>query len=1436
MPNAIRQFCPTYMHRNVDYRQPYTQDSSLAGHAAPTAMLPLAYESSMYISSSPAQPQHPRHADSVTPAGVQPMTLPVVPLANQPVDKQQAQLIRELARLNAQTGDLLLEQPSLESLYQQQLAALFPDLHGTIDPNQIFYSRYREDEQGQKHLLSSEPLAALLNRLRLPDADDYLAQAPGAFYREGRTLEPDKRLSTAHPPQALARVLERACTTELRAFWRYRENGQPDIEHRLIAVRRQVLAHQLALHSLDGALSPAGRTLADTVLKYPDAATRERVVPADGRCGVYRLTLDEGSQFAGALILSATPETPPVGSVVLYTPGEGFEEYENLNRLNAAVAARLRKRDPAGKLLADSLPTKARAELGESPMMAAAPSRIDTDVIASSVRSLRTWQHHNVREALRGDTLPVAEALDLVADLAPQLDVCRALAARNLRLVQAREADWLSAAEPSDQALYRQRLQAMVDSSETLLPLLEKIPTLISFAESEVGQALKKLKPEYADVDVAPYKSLVKLRVTSSLPVTVTGYRDEHFDTVYISEDPDIDIPQFLHTRQLTKGTWSTQSVVDLRTLGSYARRNIEPLSIHALHRTITASADIIDTSGHSQGRLDDAALRTLAQEADIGKKYAEHLRSAFSQDGEGREFSTAWQRANAAKMHKDALESRLNPAIEELFTFKTPGSGFDWIQTITHYPDSVTRPKVGTFDIEAHLLVMGSGLEGGRGGQVINGVLVIARKGTKADGVCVLYTPDAPDNAPFRELPLGLVQLDTLKSKPEWRAYFTRRMATSDTQELERIFTDMRGVHRYTLTLISSDLQAYLYSAQLGFQLAHADYRSKSNADISRESAVNAFMFGAEVVDALADLLPAKKALAFLSRGVAKGSRRAQQLGRGLPALVKKVDGDRKIGFDMAKPSIRPLEPVWVDVTAYRLPKHIDPLFDVEAFAETNHYTLSRSLGAPSFIDGRNHQFIAIAQTGGRYYLYSSYVEKGARYVKHPTASKPDFMVVPGDAKSWKPRFDRTTRGGGQVLGALRTLSVEQQVDEDLITALHVYLSDEQIRRYGEEVKKTLPFAQKQQLLAHARQRMGPHVDEATFRGMVARQEGLRRHPPGPLRDVLLTLKADVDVHLHLHNTTLSMGLSPTEKDSILVKIKRMIGKDNYLLKSIQKSIRITDPDTNAHFVGYTITQKQFKSLEAFEKKYEISSFYQESLNAFLDEKGRRHIVNKIASDNNITQEEALERLLSDNSVNETFRTFCAVRFREKLKQLGVESYSDDFKKSGIPYIAISHIRRTGSPPSVKTVDSLTVAEFEKNIPHFSTPLELTSPQVKTKKIEKPSSAPDSPAPAQPLVALEAAPNIVRIDELAAAQIPLLPDNAKTKLEEIIQDIEAGRVSRKKIGNFTYVDLPQLDPGSGRGRWRAAFEKTGKADEKDIFILRGIIDYHASKLKAWGL
>lgn len=1388
---------------------------------------------------SPQTPQHddpgPLQSQQVTHSPSQPVTLPVEPPATLSPDKQQEHLVRELSSLNAQTDHLLQQQPSLETVYQMQLAAIFPELTRPINPNRIFYTRHRQTEQGQTRLLSSEPLGSLLERLRRVDADTYLSEESGTFYREAQTLEAHKRLSATTPTATLASVLEIAITVKLNEFWRGKKEAQPNTEERLIAVRRQVLAHQLALRTVDGTLSIAARTLADAVLKYPSAGAREMAFLPQQRPAVYRLTLADGSEFASAFIMSTTAVTPPTGSVLLYTPGEGFEEYESLERLNESVETRLRENESAGKLLAASLPAAARETLSAAPVLASNPPMIKADVIADSVRSLRVRQYFNTRVLLRKPTLPLTGELDRAAHLAPQLDASTALAARNLRLVKPHQPAWLKAASPQDQALYGQYEAAMIASHDSLIPLLEQVLSLTSFSEEEVSRVLKRQKPEYAKIDLSPYESLVRLRVSSSADVEVTGYRDERADTVYISEDPSIDIPLFLTGRVLTKGKWKTKVIVDLRTLGSYARRNVDPWSPHEVHRTATATAGLFDRSGTKVGRLGNADLRALAHEADIGKKYDDYLRSAFSQSGEGLALSTAWQRANTARMRKEGLESRLNPAIADLFTFKTPGSGFDWIHAITHFPDPATRPKVGDFDIVAHLLVMGSELEGGRGGQVINGVLIIQRKNTKPGGVCVLYTPDAPDDAPFRELADGLGELDALKAKPQWRAYFTQRMATHDAQELARIFSDTRSANRYTLSLITGDLQAFLYSAQLGFLLAHADHRSRSNAQITWESAVNAFVYGVELADFLMDLLMVKTVQTLLHRAVVGGVRKAQTLGRRIPGLLGHRAGARVTGIKSATTSIRPLDPAWVNVAEYRLPDRIDALFDLEAFAQTHHYRLSRSLGAPSFIDSRNNQFIAMRADDGRYYLYPSYAEAGARYVKDPLGVKTDFMVVPGDAKSWKPRFERTTRGGGPVLSALRPLTAEQQLDDDLTRALGVYTSSTEYQQYA-DVIKTLSGPQKQKLRDQALERL--RVDEVTFRRIVSGDYDVPHTPT--LRNTLLELRFDANIYQHLNKTTdvLSnyLTLSPVEMEKLFMKIKRLIGRNDDFSKHIRASISVIDPDTGAQFVGYAFTHKQMNNLKKFGEKFKLSTWKDDTLNEFLDEKGRRVILGKIAADNKLTAEDALQHLLSAPQIKKALEQFRVDKQAELLNTLGVVSFSDEFKQSGIPYIALSYGDATGADAGLKVVDSISIVAFEKNIPQFSTPLELSPPRVPTHKVEKTARKPGTPAPTETSTPSDTAINIVKLDELADAQLALLPINPKTKVEEIIQDIRAGRVSRKKIGNYTYVDLPQLDSGAGRGRWRVAVEKTGKEAAKDIYVVRGIIDYHSSRPRVWGV
>ncbi|AZE76947.1 hypothetical protein [Pseudomonas synxantha] len=1369
-------------------------------------------------------------------ASAQPVTLPVVPPPSLSTDGQQAHLIRTLETLNTQTQQLLQQQPSVSGVYQQTLAEIFPELHRPIDPNRIFYSRYR-DKDGQKQLLSCEPLGTLLNRLRAPDAETYLNAQNGAFYREPDTLDEDLRLRPTTETATLPGRLEVAITLSLNTFWGSDQPPQANPQAQLVDLRRRVLAHQLALRVLDGTLSASAQALAETVLKHPSDAARKLALPVGNRPAVYRLALTDGSEFAGAFILSPTQDTPPAGSVLLYSASEEYEEFDNLQRLNETVAARIQEDGPTAQLLVASLPAAARTRLSGLPAMATQPTRISADVIADSVHALRVRQQYAVRQAMRSEVLPQPGELDVAADLAPQLDVAIAFAARNLRLLDAEPA-WLKAASAQDQARYRQLDKAMLDSNLVLLPLLETISSLQAFSEAQTDKVLKQQKPIYADVEIDPYRSLVHLRASAeqgSRTAEVRGYRDAASGIVYVSEDPRINIPQYLQGKQVRWGTWRTSTLVDLRTLASYARRNVESFSVASLLTRISASANIVDTAGMHRGKLGDEDLRALAQEADIGQGYATYLRNAFAADGAGNTFAAAWQAACEAQLHKDALESRLNPDADALFTFHTPGSGRDWIKAVAEHPDSSTRPPVSGHEIEVNLLVIGGAQARGQGGQVINRVLVIHRKGTRPDGVSLLYTPDAPDGMPLRELAKGLAELDTLKARAEWQAYFRPRMATRDAEEITRIFNDTRGVHRYALTPISGNIYAYLYSAQLGFQLAHADFRSRSNAEVFRESAVNAFMLGAEVADTLLGLVPGKATLTLLRRGIQRGLGLARQLGRRIPGLTKTIGAGHKTRLTLTAASVRPLEPAWLDVAPYRLPQQIEPFFNVAGFAQANRYTLSRQTGsAPYFLDKHNHQRIAMRDQAGRYHLYQSYVEEGARYVSDPAGTRVNFMVVPGDAKGWKPRFERNAQGGGSVLGTLRPLSPEQQVDADLIAAMQLYATEAEMRVFEEVIRQT-SAAQKLNFITRARQQLGAQVDEAEFRRWLSRPYSLSTANQQKLRTSVLTLRFDLAAFEHIHKSTRSLTppLSAADKDELFKQVKRLIGKNDNFAKEIRTSISIIDPDTEAQFVGYAITQKHQNAMERFARKYELYTWQQTALNEFANEPARRALILKLAADTNIPLEQAAHQFLLRPDVKKTLDDFMKDTFKAKLARLQVNSYSEDFKKSGIPYIAMSrgkHDADTG----ITMVDSRTVTQFERELPKFSTPLEFEVPRVQTHRTQRPRPAP--PTVTEAIPARDPDINIVKLDDLAHTQKKLLPDSAMAKLEQITQDIQAGRLSRKRINNYTYVDLPQVQAGSGRGLWRVAIEQNGKEGGKDVYIIRGIFDYHGSRHVAWGV
>ena len=350
-----------------------------------------------------------------------------------------------------------------------------------------------------------------------------------------------------------------------------------------------------------------------------------------------------------------------------------------------------------------------------------------------------------------------------------------------------------------------------------------------------------------------------------------------------------------------------------------------------------------------------------------------------------------------------------------------------------------------------------------------------------------------------------------------------------------------------------------------------------------------------------------------------------------------------------------------------------------------------------------------------------------------------------------------------------------------------------------------------------------------------MSNSKSLSRANQERLRSSLLNLRLELATveHIHLSTQHFAQPLSARDKEELFKKVKRLIGKNENLDKQIRTSIAVADPDTGAQFVGYAITHKHQHAMDKFAAKYELYTWRDAALKVFANKPEHLVRINQLASDLGITRQEAIRRFLLLPETKSTLDAFMKDTFKAKLAKLQVTSFSEDFKKSGIPYIALSRGQH-GADTGVAMVDSRDVTAFEKALPKFATPLEFEVPRVQTHRVERPGPA----LPVGPEVVPTRDPhiNIVKLDELAQTQKKLLPAPATAKLGEITQDIQAGRLSRKRIGNFTYVDLPQVQPGTGRGLWRVAIEQNGKEGGKDVYIIRGIFDYHASKHVAWGV
>lgn len=878
------------------------------------------------------------HNDFVTPT-VRGIT-PVVANANRPATvTAQSQLIDQHRKLNKQITDLLSHQTTFHRFIQVQLKKAFPELD-SIDPNSIHVKTYGQKPGAERILTSTQTLSQALfdkimevNLNALTGSPDKEVEA--AFYVDApdggaqRKLEPHGSLLT------IAQNIATRLPIALSSYWKKPPSGpgsQAPRQEQLLALHRQMLSTEAALRVEDGTLSHPGKQLIDAAFQYPTLAAREAAFASGSRPGVYPIRIDDntpnGALLAGCFLITrkdgSSAEAPysatdirnigldaPNGPVVLYTPCDGFEEFATPADAREALLRRINGDEEKANVLLKSLPLSVQhsrnPQWGDDLMLGFAP--VSGDVVAQALPLLLKRQADEVKETLQfaftaepgkygtGNVLDpaIATGINDAADLSLQFDGSNAMLARNEKLMEQRQPQWLKELTPEQEARYRELEQAEQTSFSRLQPLLEKLPSLGDFAKKLLRQALKdKLQKRYPKDDVDPDKLMVRVTTEKSI-----------------------------NLRQIVLPRIPLPPTTELISLTDLALRNTSAWDsgVSLLSAKTTWEAHLVGADG-KRVNLDTQWIEELIKPADVGGKYLRLFGEKLdpsAPSGEAAALRNAWKHNQQARLAKDAFLTSHDPDAY----LNRQKIAEQWINATIAHADSTTWPVVNGSSIISHRVA--------RDGKPVQGMLVIKPADHPS---LVLYSPDAPDGRPFREI-VGQGQLDTLLAKPEWQTYMDQRVSPADKYSIHdklfihpvnRILKQLAVDHEAGIALkpIKGSIGDHLYAQNVALVAAKAGAQFITSTEVAAQSATNQLIFAGEVAMLVLDLIPVTKGLSAVSRLSKAALKALRAPGRSLPKLLTQPGqwGAVYSDFSMAAaglPLLRrtPLRPV------FRAPAH---------------------------------------------------------------------------------------------------------------------------------------------------------------------------------------------------------------------------------------------------------------------------------------------------------------------------------------------------------------------------------------------------------------------------------------------------------------------------------------------------------------------------------
>ncbi|UZE18431.1 hypothetical protein LOY70_02215 [Pseudomonas sp. B21-054] len=1196
---------------------------------------------------------------------------------------------------------------------------------------------------------------------------------------------------------------EQLLTGALDEFWDKPSDFSPDrsINDWLAHEFGRQLKAQADLHRLDATLGlPMHKALTEHALSALDAASRAKMA-VSVRPGVYGLSATpEGwwssVPMAGAVVLTQHDNADNPGSAILYSPGKPLQVYASLDALKTS-------------LIDDG--DNAWAEVNITPMA--------EDFLARLVTDLRAAQKTAVSDALlngpgEGEEINAWMArVDAATNVRDRLDLAGAMDERALRLYQKRLDDWLRGnphVTGNDRVAWWRAVQdlriTMLDTPPPPDPVT--LATLEALQDRTRTLLAGFIKDRYPPVD--PDQVSLSIRKQLIDPHAPTG--ESPFGSgVALGQVKAI--------------------VDDRRSLTEWAMSNLTPDERIAAHTTV-------------EGPLSFAQIVEVIERANVGARLPAALQLA------ARKHQVEWMSLKGKQMRAQAWAAHISGD----FTHDKDNTGLNLVLAALGSPTPEGRSKVNGHEVVVRQIQWGD--------SVLKEMLVFGVKTFSSRPSLTLYTPGAPDGKVFRDVDAGnsrelesaLVQ--TLTATLEMTRWLISQLPlmeqadqlaslvpASDNLTLDEKIKKVTQPtfswikHRvkddFALKVASPAVKGNLLKALHETQITHAlktaDALTVTNAERDSAAAQEGRRNGVTLLAGAMAMFYAGRLGGVLGRAIlpvmAGGAAVSaikdeggsfSQWTRDFISGLGEVMAEAGQDLIMAR-ATRRRDKIRPELSS--LPRMPDP--------ELGPFLLKGFDGKGLIPEGRD----LYRDAGGQGYLKlrndycKTAIQAGERIIYAPN-NRTHQLTVTWKIDRWQIEEPQRLRGGG-VLHSLFNRAPEtaqQKTYNALVEGILVdhHWPSRQVVNTVKKVIHSMPEELAERILRESMNDIdAPDIDTYLSRINQINKGlyGLGQHKK-PHESLLYKFNVWQAVDYCTRDIDSQVkGIQLTSAQKIKVfdmtlPLKKELFDSEGNFKMMMSSL----PDNLTGALFITIVPEQGKKKAAMTKiQNDIHEVVKVAEKRVWEELGVRF------SGEGPEVEAAREDYKKNPANFAEYKKKKLGAFRDEMKKRHKPGLLTEIRNNKIPYVIAN---KGKSQRKTLLVTGEDITNFAKNLSNYDAfDIEVVT-QVPTKKVPG-----KSPTTSTPPVLAEASTAIdtftVTLSTLAETQMSYdnFPEAARAKINEIMDDIRAGRATTKRINKYYWYDMAQLSPGGGRSAWRAAFERKG-----DIWILQGFYDYHANK------